>query len=125
MYKIDFYRKLLKGMILMICPECGASLNKDAEFCMYCGSAASKPLPKSYMTPAIITTVVFANWIFGIPAIVFAKECELAAKDGQIETARRFSRRALTFMCLGSALSAALIMFAILVVAMTNAVIMP
>ncbi len=71
---------------------------------------------KSHMTAAILTTIFFGNWIFGIPAIVFAKECETAALGGQTEIAERFSRRALTFLSVGSALSLAVLSFAVLVI---------
>ncbi len=74
------------------------------------GQAPIMPV-KSHMTAAILTTIFFANWILGIPAIVFARECELAAERGQLEIAQRFSRRALNFLVIGSALSFALAAF--------------
>ncbi len=77
---------------------------------------APEPVPriKSHMAAAVLTTVFLGNWILGIPAIVFAKECELAAKSGQYEIAGRFSKRALTFLCVGSALSVAVFAFLLL-----------
>ncbi len=94
----------------MNCPSCGRELSSENKFCPSCGAAA--PLPpkklKSHMTLAVLTTVILGNWIFGIPAIVFARECELAAENGQRAVAARFSRRALTFSLVGGALCAAL-----------------
>lgn len=66
---------------------------------------------RSHMAAAVITTVIFGNWILGIPAIVFARECELAYIRGQWDIAERFSRRALTFLAIGSALSLAVFSF--------------
>lgn len=115
----------------MICKKCGMELNDDAKFCTGCGFPTEEPEeekkapPKSHMAAAIITTVLLGNWILGIPAIVFAKECETAALNGQDEIARRFSRRAMNFMCIGSALSVALITFIIFITVMTRMVIMP
>lgn len=74
----------------------------------------SEPRPekvRSHMAAAVITTVIFGNWILGIPAIVFARECELAWQHEQWDIARRFSRRALTFLAIGSALSLAAFSF--------------
>lgn len=71
---------------------------------------------KSHMVLAIVTTVIFFNWMLGIPAIVFARECELAAERGQFEIAERFSRRAVTFVWVGVALNIAVAAFVALVV---------
>ncbi len=78
------------------------------------GQNPMKPI-KSHMTAAVLTTIFFANWMLGIPAIVFARECELAAEKGQMEIAQRFSRRALNFLVIGSAISFALTAFLVLV----------
>ncbi|MGN1097583.1 MAG: CD225/dispanin family protein [Clostridia bacterium] len=114
----------------MICKMCGKDNADDALFCTGCGSSFAEaapeepsalPLPseppkiRSYMTAAVLTTIFLGNWILGIPAIVFSRECELAWKNEQYEIAKRFSRRALTFMCIGSALSLAAAAFFALV----------
>ncbi len=52
----------------------------------------------SHMTGSILSTVLFFNLILGIPSIVFAHECEQAVRRNDLETAKRFSRRALNFM---------------------------
>lgn len=112
----------------MICEKCGAQLNDDAKFCTCCGNSVhideiKKEKIKSHMTAAILTTVFLGNWILGIPSIVFAKECQIALNSGQREIAERFSRRAMSFMCIGSALSIAFVSFIIFVAVMTKAVI--
>ena len=71
---------------------------------------------KSHMVLAVVTTVIFFNWILGIPAIVFARECELAAEQGQLEIAMRFSRRAITFALVGVVLNIAIAAFLALVI---------
>ncbi len=81
-----------------------------------CEPAVIKPrLVKSHMALAVATTIIFGNWALGIPAIVFAHECRIAEKNGQNEIAERFSRRAMTFLCVGSALSLSLAAFLALV----------
>lgn len=66
---------------------------------------------KSHMVMAIFSAVVLFNWMLGIPAIVFARECELAADKGQWDIAERFSRRALSYTWVGVALNLALAAF--------------
>lgn len=116
-------------MAAMLCKLCGRENSAESIYCEGCGAElapseengtvmrepSGKKL-KSHMTAAVLTTIFFANWIFGIPAIVFARECEIAALGGQDEIAERFSRRALTFICVGSALSLAFWSFAVLAV---------
>ena len=115
----------------MQCEACGKLCSDGNKFCTGCGA----PLPEaaaaeaqreekisSHMTLAVITTILFGNWILGIPAIVFARECELAAESGQTELARRFSRRALTFLAVGSALSLAVICFVVMIVTMSGGI---
>ncbi len=93
----------------MNCLSCGRELSPENKFCPSCGAAAPPPgRLKSHMTLAVLTTVLLGNWIFGIPAVVFARECELAAESGLFAAARRFSRRALTFSLVGGALCVAL-----------------
>lgn len=122
----------------MICEKCGRENSTEAKFCTGCGSSFENEPPrseeaeaagtppevraaeeakaiKSHMTAAVLTTVFLGNWIFGIPAIVFAKECETAAMAGRLDIAERFSRRALTFLTVGSALSVALISFLVMI----------
>ncbi len=55
----------------------------------------------SHMVLAIVTTVLFGNWALGIPAIVFARECELAAEKEQWDVAERFSGKAIAFALIG------------------------
>lgn len=83
-----------------------------------------EPMPvkiKSHMVLAIVTTVLFFNWMLGIPAIVFARECELAAERGMVEIAMRFSRRAVTFALVGVALNIAVVSFLALVIVVMSA----
>lgn len=74
------------------------------------------PKIHSHMVLAIVMTVIFGNWILGIPAIVFARECELAAEKEQWDIARRFSGKALAFALIGVAVNLALWAFIALVV---------
>lgn len=73
------------------------------------------PKIHSHMAMAVLTTVIFFNWILGIPAIVFARECERAAEAGQYDIAMRFSKRAITFALIGVALNIAIASFITLV----------
>lgn len=136
-----------KAVRNMICEKCGRENSPESKFCIGCGSPFHEEEPalpvnfseeadaeteasikadapeaklRSYMAAAVLTTVFLGNWIFGIPAIVFARECEKAAEAGQTEIARRFSRRALTFLAVGSALSVALISFLALIFVMAR-----
>lgn len=121
----------------MICKMCGKTNPESSGFCSGCGASLIEPLLndgevigeesaeevaeampesapqsppniKSHMAAAIITTILFGNWILGIPAIVFARECEIAWQKAQYDISERFSRRAMTFMCVGVALCLAL-----------------
>ncbi len=128
----------------MVCEKCGMENEVGALFCSGCGNSfestddntekaaspaaeetavLSKKPVRSYMAAAIATTVLLGNWVLGIPAIVFARECEYAAEKGMEETARRFSRRALAFMCIGSGLSLAFISLILLITVLTRMVI--
>lgn len=84
---------------------------------------APEATPKihSHMVLSIIMTVVFGNWILGIPAIVFARECELAAEKKQWDIALRFSGKALAFALIGVAVNLALWAFIALAVAVFSA----
>lgn len=128
----------------MVCKKCGTENDAGAAFCSGCGNSfentngntETAPLPadeetassekkpvRSHMAAAIATTVLFGNWALGIPAIVFARECEYAAENGMEAQARRFSRRALAFMCVGSGLSLAFISLMLLIFALSRMVI--
>lgn len=76
---------------------------------------------KSHMALAVVTTVLLFNWILGIPAIIFARECELAAEKGQLEIAERFSRRSAAFALVGVGLTLALAAFVTLVIVVMRA----
>ncbi len=69
-----------------------------------------KPVKKisSHMVMAIVTTVLFGNWALGIPAIVFARECEMAAEKELWDLAERFSGRAMAFAWIGVGINLAL-----------------
>lgn len=69
---------------------------------------SAPPRIRSHMVAAIVTVVLLSNWILGIPAIIFARECELAAEKGQWDIAERFSRRAANFTWIGVALNLAI-----------------
>ncbi len=97
----------------MICEKCGKENSESSAYCTGCGSLLAPPEDngegiKSHMTAAVLTTVLLGSWALGIPAIVFARECERACAEGNFALAKRFSKRALTFTCIGGALSAAI-----------------
>ena len=73
----------------------------------------------SYMALAVLTTIFFFNWLLGIPAIVFARECELAVEKGQYDIAKRFSERAISFALIGTAINLAIAAFIALVMIVT------
>ncbi len=95
-------------------PRCDAEPSAESE-----GRAAQappKPKIKSHMALSIVLAVIFNSWMLGIPAIVFARECELAAEKEQWELARRFSGKALAFSLIGVAFNLALGTFLALVI---------
>ncbi len=104
----------------MLCKSCGRFVSDGAEKCSYCGCAvAVEPMPKinTHLTEAILVTL-FCSLPFGIPAIVHAAMTAAFISRGDVELARRSSRRAFMWVKIAGWVGAGVIIIATLLVLM-------
>lgn len=76
------------------------------------------PKINSHIVGAILSAIFCMCLPLGIPAIVFAVECEKAINAGNYDAARRFSRRAGGFISASIIISLALVAIAVLLIAL-------